>query len=516
MKKLISLMLVVLMVMTLALGCAKTTNTDGNSTQSNAGEGTENTSETLKHADLNINFLTFVPEPADLKLVEDEINKITEAKINVTVHLKPYSVATYRDQMKLQLVSNEKVDLLLTGNLGIFDLYINQVANGLLYPMNDLLSKYGQGIVQALGDTYAYAGSMEGKTYGVPQNRDLAQGWCFLADKGMADKYGIKATELKTFDKDFFDNMFKTIKENESKVYPFFPGETPATLVDNLNRVDPLDNYFGVLENLGMGDTKVVDFYETQEYRDLVTLAKEWADKGYIYSEAATTEQTPYELLSAGRIFGFFSTWKPGIEGQSSRRAGKDLIAITFDEPWSFSGKVTNFMWSIAHNCEAPEQAMRMLNLMYTDKDIMNLLAWGIEDKHYVKVAGKDNVITYPEGVNSQNSGYNLQTSWMFGNEMLCYVWEGDPDNLRSAMDEFNKNARKSKALGFTFDTTNVSTEIASLTNVQSQYKRMLENGFVDNVDKTLNEFISKLKQAGIDKVVTEKQKQLDAWLSSK
>jgi putative aldouronate transport system substrate-binding protein len=78
-------------------------------------------------------------------------------------------------------------------------------------------------------------------------------------------------------------------------------------------------------------------------------------------------------------------------------------------------------------------------------------------------------------------------------------------------MDQFNKSAKRSKALGFGFDPTPVKTEYAAVTNVVTQYKMPLETGSVDP-DKVLPEFISKLKAAGIDKVIAEKQKQLDEW----
>ncbi|MNY51174.1 hypothetical protein D3C86_1867400 [compost metagenome] len=61
------------------------------------------------------------------------------------------------------------------------------------------------------------------------------------------------------------------------------------------------------------------------------------------------------------------------------------------------------------------------------------------------------------------------------------------------------------------FDASPVKTEFAAVTNVITQYKLPLETGSVDT-DKILPEFITKLKSAGIDKIIVEKQRQLDAW----
>ena len=79
-------------------------------------------------------------------------------------------------------------------------------------------------------------------------------------------------------------------------------------------------------------------------------------------------------------------------------------------------------------------------------------------------------------------------------------------------MKENNETADGSKVLGFTFDNINVQTETAACTAVVDEYKKGLKCGSID-VDKNLPEFLQKLKDAGIDTIIAEKQKQLDQWL---
>ena len=152
---------------------------------------------------------------------------------------------------------------------------------------------------------------------------------------------------------------------------------------------------------------------------------------------------------------------------------------------------------------------MKFLDLMYEDAELVNLLDWGIEGKHYVKVS--DNVIKYPEGVTMLTNGYNLNMSWLFGNQFLSYVFEGEDPDIWQKMKEFNVQAIKSKAMGFTMNPESVKTEIAAVSNVIAQYYLVLETGSADP-DKVLPQFIEKLKTAGIDKVIADKQRQLDEW----
>ncbi|MNJ61374.1 hypothetical protein D3C77_571580 [compost metagenome] len=124
------------------------------------------------------------------------------------------------------------------------------------------------------------------------------------------------------------------------------------------------------------------------------------------------------------------------------------------------------------------------------------------------------NVIKYPEGIDASNVAYTLNQGFMFGNQFLSYVFEGDDPNIWEEMETFNNEAVKSKALGFSFNAEPVKTEYAAVTNVINQYKMALETGSVAP-EEILSDFNSKLKSSGIDKIIAEKQKQLDEWAST-
>ncbi|MFU1795432.1 DUF3502 domain-containing protein [Paenibacillus azoreducens] len=152
---------------------------------------------------------------------------------------------------------------------------------------------------------------------------------------------------------------------------------------------------------------------------------------------------------------------------------------------------------------------MMFLNLLNSDRDLINLIDWGIEGKHYVKVGEKQ--IDFPPGVNATNSGYNMRQGWMFGNQLLSYTWVTDNPDLWEKMDQYNRESKKSAALGFTYNPSPVKTELAAITNVVRQFQSGLENGALDP-GVNLPKFNAALRAAGIDKVIAEKQRQLDEW----
>jgi putative aldouronate transport system substrate-binding protein len=61
-----------------------------------------------------------------------------------------------------------------------------------------------------------------------------------------------------------------------------------------------------------------------------------------------------------------------------------------------------------------------------------------------------------------------------------------------------------------------VKTEIANIGNVMLRYANPLEYGVIKDIDKGLEDLNKQLKSAGIDKIQTELQTQIDAFLANK
>ncbi|WP_309119167.1 ABC transporter substrate-binding protein [Paenibacillus sp.] len=490
-----------------AVGCTSGGSQPGNAGEAPAGAGTkEPTAEQPAKPELKpyeINMVIIGNESADIPRVAEEISKITKEKINATVKLQPISFGAWAQQVNLMLASNEKIDLISTSSLlG----YTTQAASGHLLPLDELLAEHGPGITGLLDPAYLNAGKINGIQYAIPTNKDMATQGGILMRKDLLDKYKIDVNQIRTIDD--LDAVFETIKDNEPSLIPIAT-MTTATPVDMLAFYDPLQDRMGILQE-DSAEFKVENLYELPQYAELLDKMHEWYRAGYFSKDAATSTEQPYDVVKANRAFSFFNVIKVGSAESQSIRTGMEMVAVPLTDAMSATSHVTNFMHSIPRGSEDPERAMMFMDLLYTDKEIVNLLNWGIEGEHYVKVS--DSVIDYPEGVDVKSVGYNMNnSSFMFGNQFLNYVWPTQLPDIWVQTDRFNKNAKKSKALGFTFDATPVRTEVGAVTNVIEQFKIGLETGTLDP-ERTLPEFISRLKASGIDKVIEEKQKQLNAW----
>jgi putative aldouronate transport system substrate-binding protein len=444
---------------------------------------------------------------SDIPLVEAAINEYLREK-NLEVELLANNFSAFQNQVNLMISGGEKLDLVeYLGNT-----FSNDVAQGKYLPLDDLLKTRGAGVVSALGEDYLMAGTIEGRVYGTPSIRDMAVNYGICMRKDIADKYGIKPEDITTVD-DITAVLAKVHAAEPGLYTTFAQGNTSGIVPELLINWDGLGNDFGVLMNYGQDDElKVVNVFATKEYEDMLRLVRDWYQKGYIIPDASTNSQTAVALVGAGQLFSFVSRLKPGFDMQSTRGAGGvQMVTAATSPPFSNTTQVGVQGWAIPITCKNPEKTMEFLNLLYTDPALINFIAWGIEGKHYAKL--NDRVITYPEGVDASNNGYNLNLTWMFGNSLLAYVWEGNAPDINDQMIAFNRNAIVSRALGFQFNAAPVRNAVTAVTNVAAEYRLGLEYGMVD-VDLMLPRFIRALEDAGINEIVAEKQRQLDAWLA--
>ena len=455
-------------------------------------------------AELTLIFPTFRELPEDMEKVQEELDRITLEKINATVKLEPLSIGVYQEQTNLMLTSGESFDLLWTSISMNFQSYAD---SGLLYPLDDLIDQYGDGVLTAVGEDYLQAAMVSEELFGVPTIRDMAANTEFTMRADIVDEYNIDISQIDSLES--LEAILEVVYENEPEMAPLIPNVIGGTILDTYLPYDPLGDTMGVLMDYGQ-NFEVVNLFETEEYESWVKLIREWYVSGYILEDIATSTSDKYTILGNDAGFGYVARAKPGwIAQETAATGGMDFYSVEFGSAFANTSTVANVMWSIPYASENPDKAMQFLNLLYSDAEVFNLIVYGIEGEHFVKVS--DNIIDYPEGVTADTVSYDLGYGWLFGNQFLMYIREGEDPNLWNDMKTFNDNAIKSQAMGFVFDNSSVKNEVAAVTNVLDQYQLGLETGTIDP-ETELPKFIQALKDAGIEMIIAEKQTQLDAW----
>lgn len=445
--------------------------------------------------------------PKDLPLVEDAINAYLKPKIGASLDLRPIDLSAWWDKTGLMFAAGEQIDLMFTAG---WMRYGDEVAKGRFLPLESLLDQYGQGIESILNPSILEAGKIDDHIYGIVTNKEFASSKGLVMRKDLLDKYGIDLSKIKTL-ADMGD-VFRIIKNREPGMAPLQAksDRSPFIFMMQNGYFDMLGEGPGALERAG-DSTRVVNMVDTPVYRQYAELMYAWNRAGYFNADATTTQDSEYEAVKAGKAFSYAESLKPGFDIQASRDTGYPMAMVELTKPYTTTADTTSAMFGITKNAKHPEKAMMLLDLLYTDPYLLNLIDWGIEGKHYVKVS--DNVIAYPEGVDARNVGYNLNESWIFGNQLNSYLWTNEDPELWEKYRAFNETADKSKALGFVFNPEKVKNEIAACTLVEKEFGPAVNTGAQDPA-KIIPMYLQKLKEAGADKIIREKQRQLDDWLA--
>lgn len=444
-------------------------------------------------------------ELQDEKAVEDAINEITLKKANLTVDLLPILLAEHATKMSLWSTTGEKVDLVMAGMTTPFN---NLVASESLQPITDELYSRAPELVEKLGMLLDPV-TVDGEVYAVPAVLYPADSYVFYYNKELADAYGIEVPEVCESPEDI-EKVFEQVAQSgmEAKATNIGQGvPSSCVLYDSLGDTTALS--YGVL--MLDGSEEIVNYYDTQEYEDLCRMRREWFEKGYGVEDALTSGMNTSQMMKAETIFGeFVREGAVNTLAFAESNVGVSLEKGLLSKTYLANKHVLDYTWGVSINSERPDKCVDLLNLMYTDEDVMNLMANGIEGLNYKKVS--DRIIDYADGLTAATSGYAQLISKIGDSKMVFQFAPLTEEYYDEVVKYEPENADIiSPALGFYVDVTSVQSEIASITNVVSEYSNSLAYGLVD-VDETLPKFRAALKEAGIDKVVAETNRQYQEW----
>jgi putative aldouronate transport system substrate-binding protein len=484
-----------------ALTAAGCSNSNGSSSSSSSPSSSPSSSAaaaspTAKKLD-PVELTWYYPENKanpDLQLVNDAVNKITQAKINATIKLKPIEFGTYEQKMNTMVAANEPMDIIWTSSW-LFKFDQNE-KKGVFQPLDDLLKTNGQKLFSSLQEKFWNDAKLEGKIYAVPNWQISAQRAGLVIQKRFVDKYKLDVSKIKKIED--IEPFLKQIKDGEPGIVPF--GTTRGFYTGMIYNIDTT---IPVYKN--DASNKVL-FDITPEMKQNFDLVHSWYTKGYINENAATLKNAADAYNKGNTAVWFDFTGKPGSEVEfKAADGGNDVVLVPLAKA-VFTG-ASSTLNAISRTSKNPDRAMMFLELVNTDKELYNTLVYGIEGKHYTKTTG--NYIKI-----NQDAGYFTNTDWIFGNIINEYLPEGAPADKLEQTKKINDEAEVSKYYGFKFNSDPVKTEVANVNAVNDEYYQGLATGTTDPAT-VLPKYEAALRKAGAEAIQAERQKQLDAWLAA-
>lgn len=508
------LTVLVFAVSILLTGCG---NTEGNKTQEGSTQTTQTTAQNEKtqpeEPKLQPATLTWYlggdPNTVkDMPTVLEAANKILKEKINATLDLKIIDWGSYDQKIKLLIASADPFDLCYTSSW--INLYGPNVSKGAFLQLDDMMDKYGKTMTSTVPEKYWDAARVGGKLYAMLNYQIFAYVSGFNISKDMVSKYNFDTKSIKKVED--IEPLFDQIVKNEKGIYcvkgsalQFLQDPDTGAYLDYV-----AGNGFPMVVVNGDKEYKVLNMYETKAWRAIADRARAWAQKGYIRKDAAIAWKDPTADLKAGKYAATLGmgNLKPGIEDDFKNSFGGNWVSIPIGNPYASQDSIIATMTAVNKNSKNPERAVMLYDLLYSDKNLYNTLCYGVEGKHYTKVA--DNVINL-----IADTGYNPGVAWEMGNQFNAYYLNGSKLGIYEETIKINESAVPSSLMGFTLDQEAIKTEMSQITATMSEYNPLLDAGTID-IDKELPKLMDKLKKAGIDKVIQESQRQINEWVKTK
>jgi len=440
---------------------------------------------------------------ADAPAVLAEANKYLAQKLNVNLNIIGNDFGSYTEKMQLVIASQETFDMCFTANW-INSFYVNVSRNAFL-ELDDLLNRYAAELKAQIPAAGWNAVKVKGRIYAVPNQTIWAYTPNLTMEKEYLDRYNINPGSIK--DLAAVESLLALIKRDNPSMYPLG--------TSNYGVIGEILTYLGIEELAGShipgailindSSLKVINQYELPQFQDTLRLIRQWYQKGYIRPDAATITDTSADRLAGRAPVLFGGNNYPGVEIiDIPRHGGRKIFEMPFSQSWLTTGGIIANLTAVSRTSKAPDKAMQFLNLINTDKYLYNLISQGIEGKHYTKI---DANFIRP----IPNALYFPSTDWMYGNMFLAYLKEGQGLNDLEDTKKINATATPSPALGFGFDPAPIAADLVSVNSVLSEYWPSIGVGAVDP-DRAMPEFIDKLRNAGSQRIITEIQRQLDAW----
>ena len=447
----------------------------------------------------------------DSEKVWMEFNKKLQEQLpNVEVKFEIIPVGEYKQKFMLMVASREQIDIANTYGLS----FAEEVNKGTFAEMDDLLTKYGQGIKKALPEVIFDYMKVNGKVYGVPSYQMLGIPQSLKVQKEYADKY-LDINNLKSAlysSEVTSDAVFETVEDYFSKLKAagkIYDGTVLECLEKGYEHI--LGDYvFRIDDN----KCKVEYLYQTDLYKKIFQKHSEWYKKGYIRKDIITTND--WNVFKKDGWTLWSGNYEPWIDKTESAKYGFEVLNIPKSDknyiPMYASAAGTSILTASKHK----DEAMQFINLLQTDKNLYNMLTYGIEGEHYVKV-GNDSIeaklsTSYPVA----NDKYGLY-KWVLGNTSLAFTNQYEPEGYKKwVFDEINASKFKSNLIGFQPDSVNVLDLISQIDAIKGEYKDAILAGTLENYSERYDQWMKKIDLAGNSQVIEALQKQVDAFLNTK
>jgi putative aldouronate transport system substrate-binding protein len=467
----------------------------------------------LDPVELKVYFLGDAPNDADL--VVGEFNEKLKEKINTTIDVNYIGWGELDTKYPLIFSSGESYDIVQVAHWTSASFKQLASKDAFKELTEDMLMEYAPETYKemtevAVGSVHEIA--VDDKIYAIPQTGVRFHQMVGMIRGDLREKYNLP--EVKSVDDVY--NYLRVVAENEKGIIPFDVGvdgggfcglmfTQPKNLITigYTAVVDTQDENYTVrrLDNDPEYYQMTLDYFN-----EMLQLKLD----GVIPSDASSGQVLQAHSYLAGKsafmVWTFDSTlntyntvmannpeWKPEIV---------DVAPNAVPEIESYSNNGV----AIGVSSENAERALMTIELWRTDKELLDLLFMGIEDKHWI-AEGDDHFL-----LGSDSGDYTVGDT----HGIFCPLFRlqgGITETNAKILENWADNMVPTRINGFDMNIGDLKTEDAAMSNLIKQYIMPLRVGAFPDPEAALAEYMEKANLAGQAKLYDELESQLAEYV---
>jgi putative aldouronate transport system substrate-binding protein len=470
------------------------------------GPGALKDLDTSKRVELVMYFIG--DRPAKQDEIDANLNRLLLEKLNCTLKINWLGWGEFQTKYPLLFSSGEVFDMAYTATwLG----FVNMAQRGAFMNLDQLFPKYAPKNYARQTKTALQQATIAGHIYCVPTLLGTYTSYGVIYRTDLAQPYGWDG-KMANFDD--VEKYLDIIKKNYPQMEPldvytqgpdihliWFPFQGDVEFFKGTDFV---------FYNPQSDNPRLTTYYDYPKTPQFLSMMDRWNKKGfYPKSALSDTDKSKYDNGKAAlRIYNL------------------DAYEANYRAHPEWGTKYVNFVADVAYlpftqdalaipaSSRNPERALALYDLITSDPEVFRAFYYGIEGKSYriIREGGQE----YVEAINTDD--YAFSNAWGARTPGLFLPAAGAPPDLNVFKSEWDGHikdgAGAQRYQSFVLDTSPVETEYAACQAVHQQYWGPLELAYVDVVSG-LEEYKTRIKAAGIDKVIAEFQKQLDAYVAA-
>ncbi len=466
------------------------------------------------------------PSNSSTKEMLAKLNKILTEKVNAELEIHYIPWTNYLTNYNLTLATMDgTVDLVGTSSDWL-DAWKNS-KNGVFFELPEsALQKYAPKTWNSVPKEHWDMCKYNGHIYLMPEDNYtqwINHGFVYRGDwareAGFAN--GVHSWEDLT-------EYLRWVKANKPGVIPWdsngawstYHAEGYIQSKTDYVALEGIDSFF--MYGVSRHDLKTIysPFLEGRELVDYAKMMKEWDKMGVWKTDVLNNTSSNRDEFYLGQTAMDQSntqTWYTSVRPEmDTRQPGSDVLFFWFGEE---SGNVTAM--TITHGAMAisagsknPARALAVYDLLRNDKECYDLMNYGILGNQYILVE-KDGE-TYrdrPEGFDYKKS---IVTNFWWGRN-----YDLEIRDINSAWDKYDEIAAVYDKVKIPYpygqivwEVDSIRAELSNISDVWANYMGRICYGKFEDADRFVAEFRTALWKAGINKVITELQRQLDEFNS--